>query len=66
MQLSRPGLVVTKAISAYEAELEVDVSTLELNQFVAWINEASVIQDLTIQNPPIETLIKALYVREEN
>lgn len=63
--MSRPGVTVTNPISEYEVELELDVSTLELNQFVAWVNTSSVIQDLSVQELPIESIVKGLYTQGE-
>ncbi len=62
-ELARPGITLTKSISAFDAELELDVSVLELNQFIAWVNSTSVINDLSIQALPIESVIKGLYAQ---
>ncbi len=56
-----PGVTVTGRISAYEAELELDVSRLELNQFIKFVNETGVIGDLSMQELPIESVVKELY-----
>jgi len=38
----------------YNAELELDVSKLELNKFIDYINKNSTINDLLVQSLPIE------------
>jgi ABC-2 type transport system ATP-binding protein len=62
-ELVQPGVMLTKPISAYEAEFELDVSVLELNRFIEWVNRTSVINDLSIQALPIESVIKGLYTQ---
>ena len=54
-------VTVTERISPYEVFLELDVSALELNQFIKALQETSVIRDLSIQEPPIESIIKEIY-----
>ncbi len=58
-----PGVQITKTVSAYEAELELDHSRTELNQFIKAVNETSVIKDLTIADLPIESVIKTMYTQ---
>lgn len=60
-ELALPGINVTNKISDYKAELELDLSLLELNKFIALVNKSSVIRDLSVQEPRIENLIKELY-----
>ena len=55
------GVTVTERVSPYEVFLELDVSALELNQFIKALQETCVIRDLSIQEPPIESLIKEIY-----
>jgi ABC-2 type transport system ATP-binding protein len=59
--LDGAGLTLHQRISPYEAELELDISLLPLNQFIQAMNTASEILDLAIQELPIERVIKALY-----
>jgi ABC-2 type transport system ATP-binding protein len=55
------GIRLVKRISDYEAELELDTSVLELSQFIQQINDECGISDMSLQDPPIETVIKELY-----
>ena len=59
--LTLPGITVTKRISDYQAELELDLALYELNKFIALVNKASTIRDLSVQEPQIEEAIKVLY-----
>ena len=59
--LSKQGVENSKMISEYEVELELDLAKIELNQFIKIINEKTKIRDISIQEPPIETIIKKLY-----
>jgi len=59
--LDMPGVLVKNKISEYNAELELDVSKLELNKFIDYINKNSTINDLLVQSLPIEDVIKDLY-----
>ncbi|HHW11492.1 MAG TPA: ATP-binding cassette domain-containing protein [Firmicutes bacterium] len=61
--LTLPGIKVTKRFSAYQAELELDPTVYELNKFIALVNKASTIRDLSVQEPQIEEAIKVLYER---
>jgi len=55
------GLTILQAHSPYDAEIELDVAQLPLNQFIQRINGSN-IRDLSIQELPIERVIKELYV----
>jgi len=59
--LQRQGIQITNTISPYDLELELDVSVIEVNEFIDMINRQSVIKDLAIQELPIESVIKELY-----
>jgi ABC-2 type transport system ATP-binding protein len=61
-ELNIPGVSTIKVISNYEVELELDVSVIELNQFITNINKQSISADISIQDIPIEELIKQLYL----
>ncbi len=58
--LQGEGLTVLHAHSRHEAEIELDVALLPLNQFIQRINGSN-IRDLSIQELPIERVIKELY-----
>jgi ABC-2 type transport system ATP-binding protein len=64
--LTMPGVQVTRLVSGYEAEMELDTATVELNDFIAEINRKSIIADMSIRDVPIEDLIKELYKSSEN
>jgi len=55
------GVRLLKKISDFEAELEVDTSVLELSLFIQQINDECGIGDMSLQDPPIENVIKELY-----
>lgn len=59
--LNLAGINITKRISDYKAELELDLSVFELNKFIAVVNKTSIINDLSVQEPQIENVIKELY-----
>ncbi|HOV27285.1 MAG TPA: ATP-binding cassette domain-containing protein [Pseudobacteroides sp.] len=59
--LEIPGVLVKNKLSDYNAELELDVNIMELNQFIDYINKNSTINDMTLQELPIEEVIKKLY-----
>ncbi|MBN2352712.1 MAG: ATP-binding cassette domain-containing protein [Spirochaetales bacterium] len=59
--LDRPGVEMVTRVSDYEADLELDLAKIELNQFIKKIGEKNTIRDLAINDPPIETVIKKLY-----
>jgi ABC-2 type transport system ATP-binding protein len=59
--LSGRGVENVRLLGEYEAELELDLSKIELNGFIKTINEKNTIRDMAIHDPPIETVIKKLY-----
>jgi ABC-2 type transport system ATP-binding protein len=59
--LERPGVENIVRLSEYEADLELDLARIELNQFIKSIGEKNTIRDMAISDPPIETVIKKLY-----
>jgi ABC-2 type transport system ATP-binding protein len=59
--LSGRGVENVRLLGEYEAELELDLSKIELNSFIKTINEQNTIRDMAIHDPPIETVIKKLY-----
>lgn len=62
--LDQPGVFVQNQLSDRDAELELDLSKLKLNEFIKKINDKSVINDLSIDSLAIENIIKDLYGRE--
>ncbi len=59
------GTRLMKQISDYEAEWEIDTSVLELSGFIQQMNDDCGISDMSIQDPPIERIIKELYVSQK-
>jgi ABC-2 type transport system ATP-binding protein len=59
--LERPGVEKVTRLSEYEADLELDLEKIELNRFIKSVSESSTIRDMSISEPPIETVIKKLY-----
>ncbi|HEY9063197.1 MAG TPA: ATP-binding cassette domain-containing protein [Pseudobacteroides sp.] len=59
--LEMPGVELKNKVSEYNAELELDVSIMELNKFIDYINKNSTLSDMTLQELPIEGVIKDLY-----
>ena len=59
--LKKSGVEHIRMLSEYEAELELDLARIELNKFIKTINEKNTIRDISIHEPPIETVIKKLY-----
>jgi len=55
------GVMVKNKLSEFNAELELDASITELNRFIDYINSSSTIKDMTLQELPIEEVIKKLY-----
>lgn len=59
--LDMPGVLVKNKLSDYNVELELDVSVMELNKFIDYINRNSTLSDMSLQELPIEEVIKDLY-----
>jgi len=59
--LKKRGVENIRMLSDYEVELELDLAKIELNRFIKTINEKNTIRDISIHEPPIETVIKKLY-----
>lgn len=55
------GIRILKPATAYEVELELDTTIIPLNDFIQEINSRSLIADMSVQDVPIEELIKELY-----
>ncbi|MDF2722406.1 MAG: transporter [Paenibacillus sp.] len=62
----REGVRLVKRLSDYELEFEIDTSVVELSQVIQWLNEECGIKDMSLQDPPIEQVIKELYAAQAN
>jgi ABC-2 type transport system ATP-binding protein len=60
-KFDKRGVENINIISNYEAEFELDMARIELNNFIKLINENNTIRDISIHEPPIETVVKKLY-----
>ena len=63
--LDQPGILIRKQLSNHDAELELDLSKLKLNEFIKELNEKSIINDMSIESLEIENIIKDLYGQEK-
>lgn len=61
-----PGVLMTSRTSPFIAELELDMAKVELNVFIQAVNEKYIISDMTMSDPPIESVIKELYMKEDS
>lgn len=59
--LGLPGVAVKTRQSDFHAELELDISLTGLNQFIEYVNKSSSIKDMSVQDLPIDEVIKNLY-----
>jgi ABC-2 type transport system ATP-binding protein len=55
------GVSITNSLSDYDAELELDMSLMKLNEFITYINNSCIVKDLAIQEVPIESAIKDIF-----
>ena len=55
------GISNVRYYSEFDAELELDLQHIDLNDFISYTNRESTIVDLTIQELPIEHIVKQLY-----
>jgi ABC-2 type transport system ATP-binding protein len=62
---SDEGITLRKEVSRYEAELELNLEKVTLNQFIRQIDDYSTIIDLSVEELPIEHIIKDLYMQRE-
>ncbi|MCD4670639.1 MAG: ATP-binding cassette domain-containing protein [Actinomycetia bacterium] len=65
-EIKMKGVKIINRLSDFEAELELDTSIVQLNDFMHIINSMNTIADMLIQDVPIEDLIKDLYKSEAN
>lgn len=56
-----PGVKVIQNLSPTDLELEIDISIIPLKDFIQTANETCGIRDMSIQELPIESVIKELY-----
>lgn len=63
--LNLDGITIKEQLSDCDAELELDLSVIRLNEFIKKLNEESTINDMTIDNLEIENVIKALYRQDK-
>jgi len=61
---SDPGVQLISRTSPTVAELELDMARIELNTFIRDINEKYIISDMTMSDPPIESVIRELYTQK--
>jgi len=59
--LDQPGIFIRRQLSDRDAELELDLSVLKLNEFIKKLNEQSILNDMSIESLEIENIIKDLY-----
>jgi len=55
------GINITKQLSDFDVELDLDLTCLELNDFMKMVGEKNIISDLSVQELPVEEIIKELY-----
>ncbi len=55
------GVTLVRAISAYDTEVELDTTRLAMNDFIQQVNSEGTILDMSVQEAPIEEIIKELY-----
>ncbi|NLY88679.1 MAG: ABC transporter, partial [Firmicutes bacterium] len=56
-----PGMRILNLFSEYQMEMELDMEAVELNTFIRYLDEKYGIKDLTVEEPPIEDILKSLY-----
>lgn len=61
-EMNVPGVTVTQSTSAYNADLELDCSVTPLNSLIEYLGKTCSINDMLIEEPPIDHVIKALYM----
>jgi ABC-2 type transport system ATP-binding protein len=59
-----PGLSLIARRGATDCDVELDLRAAGIGDFIAWANAELAIKDLSIEEIPIEEVIKALYSRE--
>lgn len=59
--LDLPGVALVKAGKGYGVKLQVDLSQVAIDQVVAHLMRRYPVQDITIEDPPMEEIIAAIY-----
>ena len=59
--LELPGLSLIERRTANDADYELDLSCLDLGRFISRVSESRRIRDMSIEEIPIESVIKQLY-----
>ncbi|RKN80749.1 ATP-binding cassette domain-containing protein [Paenibacillus ginsengarvi] len=60
--LNMPGATVVRMISPHEAEIELDTGVIKINDFFARMNGMCTLLDMSVQELPIDRVIKQLYL----
>jgi ABC-2 type transport system ATP-binding protein len=60
LHIALPGVRVVKQ-QAHRTELEVDVTRTPVEQVVAAVLRAGQLQDLTVEDPPLDEIVQAIY-----
>lgn len=55
------GVTVRDVLTEREAEIEIDYDRVDINEFIAFISQSSRIEDITINELPVEKIIIDLY-----
>lgn len=61
-EVAMKGVTVSKVPTKYNVELVLDTSVMELNRFIEQLGGKYSIIDLLIEEPPIENIMKTLYL----
>jgi ABC-2 type transport system ATP-binding protein len=60
LHIALPGVRIVKQ-QAHRTELEVDVTRTPVEQVVAAVLRAGQLQDLTVEDPPLDEIVQAIY-----
>lgn len=63
-EMAWEGVSITKTLSRYAVELELDLAVMDIDHFIKQVSDRSTINDLSIQDVPIESVIKDLYTAQ--
>ncbi len=61
-----PGVTTLGGVTPYNKELELDCNVTSLNAFMDFLGKTCTIKDMLIEEPPIDDVIKALYLKEKD
>lgn len=59
------GIQIVARTSPCIMDLELDMDKIELNRFIQRMNEEYIITDMVMSDPPIESVIRELYIKDE-